>query len=218
LSIETNKQYLDSARWLQKVVLFHSNDLGQTWGQPVVSGHDPTGRIFYWDQRAAVTRDGRVAAFAWTYDTVTNRYLNMHRRISADGGLRWTAAEDIGFADQAGHPAILPDGGVVLPYVDRFGSQTIRARWAPDAAAAFHAESDVVVYSHLAQTAQQMETGTTGTGLTGTGTTGEALGDMTAWCYGLPYAETLPDGDVLVVYYAGQDRAMDACWARLRLE
>lgn len=208
LSIETNKTYLDSSRWLQKVVLFHSSDLGQTWGPPVVSGHDPTGRIFYWDQRSAVTHDGRIAALSWTYDTSTNRYLNMHRRISADGGLRWTEAEDIGFADQAGHPAMLPDGGIVLPYVDRFGSQTIRARWAPDAAAAFHAESDVVIYSHVSPAAKKAEAGTTG----------EALGDMTAWCYGLPYAEALPDGDVLVVYYAGQDRAMDACWARLRLD
>ena len=29
-------------------------------------------------------------------------------------------------------------------------------------------------------------------------------------------ADLLPDGDVLVVYYAGSEEAMDVCWARLR--
>lgn len=207
LSIESNKTYLDHSRWLQKVVLFHSDDQGQTWGPPVVSGFDPTGRLFYWDQRAGVTHDGRIAAFAWTYDTSRHRYLHIHRRLSSDGGMHWSDADDVGFADQAGHPAMLTNGGVVLPYVDRFGSQTIRARWAPDAAAAFDPESDVVIYAHPQRAKADAETGTTG----------EALGDMTAWCYGLPYAETLPNGEVLVVYYAGNDQAMDACWVRIHV-
>src|SRR5262245_9628054 len=35
MSIETNKHYHDTSRWLQRVVLFHSRDGGQTWGAPV---------------------------------------------------------------------------------------------------------------------------------------------------------------------------------------
>jgi hypothetical protein len=171
----------------------------------VTAGYDPTGRIFNWDQRAAVTPDGRLAAFLWTYDTATNSYQNIHRRISADGGYTWSPADDLGFADQAGHPAILPDGGVILPYVDRFHSQCIRARWATDVAAPFAPETDVVLFTHQAAKPKSAQTGPTT----------EALVDMAAWSYGLPYAETLPDGSAIVVYYAGRSHAMDACWVRL---
>ena len=207
LSIETNKTYEGSSTWHQKVVLFHSTDKGRTWGRAVIAGCDPTGRIFNWDQRAGVSPDGRIAAFIWTYDTATNTYLNIHRRISSDGGHTWSQAEDLGFADQAGHPAILPDGRVVLPYVDRFNTQCIRARWAADAAAPFDRETEVVVYAHQTASPKGAQTGNTGA----------ALVEMGVWSYGLPYAEALPDGDVIVVYYAGSSEAMDACWARLRL-
>ena len=130
LSIETNKQYLDSTKWYQRVVFFHSRDGGKTWEDPVTAGEDPSGRIFYWDLRAGVAPDGRVGIFSWTYDSQLNKYLNIHRRISADGGRVWSAPEDLGFTDQAAHPAILADGRVVLAWVDRFGSHSIRARQA----------------------------------------------------------------------------------------
>jgi hypothetical protein len=113
------------------VVLFHSRDYGQTWGTPITAGEDPSGRIFNWDQRLGMAPDGTLGAFVWTYDSVAHRYLNMHRRVSADGGNTWSEAEDLGFADQAGRPAVLPDGRVVLPWVDRFGTRAIRARLAP---------------------------------------------------------------------------------------
>jgi hypothetical protein len=206
LSIETNKHYLDSTKWMQKVVLFHSHDGGRTWDAPVVAGEDPSGRIFNWDQRLGLAPDGRLGAFVWTYDSQTNRYLNMHRRISADGGRSWTEAEDLGFADQAGRPAVLPDGRVVLPWVDRFGTRAIRARLAPSIDGPFDPAGEVVLYT-LDQAAQPGA---------GDDSTGALLAEMGLWTFGLPYAEPLPDGDVLVAYYAGTPAAMDIRWARLR--
>jgi hypothetical protein len=38
---------------------------------------------------------------------------------------------------------------------------------------------------------------------------------MGLWSFGLPYAETLPDGTVMVMYYAGNATQMDIRWARL---
>ena len=205
LSIETNKQYLDSTKWYQRVVFFHSRDGGETWEDPVTAGEDPSGRIFYWDLRAGVAPDGRVGIFSWTYDSQLNKYLNIHRRISADGGRVWSSPEDLGFTDQAAHPAILADGRVVLAWVDRFGSESIRARQANAIDAPFDPDTEVAVYEHqLAATA--------------TGNTGELLSDMKIWSFGLPYAEALPDGDVLVTYYAGTDASMDIHWSRLRLD
>jgi len=207
MSIETDKNYEDRSKWLQKVVLFHSKDKGKTWGPPVTVGRDPTGRIFNWDQRAAVAPDGRIVTFVWTFDSRTDTYLNMHRRISSDGGYTWSVADDLGFTDQAAHPAIFPDGRVVLAFVDRFKTHSIRARWAKDVAAPFPPETEAILYSQ--QTAARKDFMK--------GTTSESLVDMALWSYGLPYCEALPDGDAIVVYYAGTPKAMDIHWARLRL-
>ena len=203
MSIETNKHYADSSRWYQKAVYFHSSDGGQRWGDPIVAGQDPSGRIFNWDLRACVAPDGRVATFAWTYDTQTTSYLNIHRRISHDNGHTWSAPEDLGISDQAGPPAVLADGRVVLAWVDRFGSHSIRARVAAAVDAPFDPASEVVIYPH-------------GNAAKRDDKTGDLLAEMGAWSFGLPSATALPDGDVLVVYYAGDDGAMDIHWARLR--
>ena len=186
-------------------MFFHSHDDGKTWGSPVTVGEDPSGRIFYWDLRVAVAPDGRVGAFSWTYDSHTNEYLNIHRLIGSDNGRAWSLPEDVGFTDQAAHPAILADGRVVVAWVDRFGSHSIRARQASAVDAPFDPDSEVVIYTHELAAAA-------------TDNTGELLADMKLWSFGLPYVEALPNGDVLVVYYAGNESCMDIHWSRLRLD
>ncbi|MDP6154382.1 MAG: sialidase family protein [Phycisphaeraceae bacterium] len=198
MSIESNKHYTDASRWYQKVVMFHSTDDGRTWGEPVIAGFDPTGRIFNWDQRAAVAPDGRVGTFLWTYNADTETYLNIHRRISADGGRTWSKARDLGITDQAAHPAVLPDGRTVLAWVDRFETHSIRARMAPAIDGEFEPETQVVLYTHPVP------------GDDPSGAPGSTL-----WTFGLPYGESLSDGQVIVVYYAGTEAAMDIHWARL---
>jgi hypothetical protein len=203
MSIESNKHYTDSSPWHQKAVYFHSADGGENWGAPVVAGQDLSGRIFNWDMRACVSPDGRIATFAWTYDTQTTSYLNIQRRISRDSGYTWSAPEDLGISDQAGPPAMLADGRVVLVWVDRFVSHSIRARVAAGVEALFDPASEVVIYTHGSEARRDDNTG-------------DLLAEMGAWSFGLPSATALPDGDVLVVYYAGDDGAMDIRWARLR--
>jgi hypothetical protein len=205
MSIETNKHYHDASPWRQRVVLFHSADSGRTWGAPATAGYDPSGRIFNWDQRLGRAPDGRIGAFVWTYDSQAHVYLDIHRRISANGGRTWSEAEPIGFADQAGRPAVLADGRVILPWVDRFGSRAIRARMAAAIDAAFDPASEVVLYTLGGPPAGQ-----------GKDATGALLAEMSLWTFGLPYAEALPDGEALVVYYAGSTASIDIHWARLR--
>ena len=245
ISIETNKNYEDDSPWFQHVVYAYSDDNGQTWGPPVTVAQDPTARIFNWDQRAGVSPDGRVATFTWTYDRETTRYLNVHRRLSSDEGQTWTEPEDLGFTDQPSHPAILPDGRVVVAWVDRFESRSIRARFAPTIDAPFLPETEVVLYTthlkhreipHNVQQPTEAASGspsgssnrlaavppnelaaTNPEATAGEGNTGDLLAEMGAWNFGLPYAETLPDGDVMVVYYEGTPTAMKLNWVRLSL-
>ena len=204
MSIETNKPYLDRSKWKQRAVYFHSSDAGQTWSSPVTVAEDPTGRIFNWDLRAAVAPDGRIASFAWTYDSQTSTYLDVHRRISRDGGNSWTPPEPLGVTDQAARPAIRSDGSVVLAWVDRFGTKSIRARYAKALDAPFDASTEVVIYTHGDSEAASSDTG-------------DMLASMDLWSFGLPFAEVLPNGEVLVLYYAGEPKALDVRWARLAI-
>lgn len=203
ISIESNKNYLDASVWHQKVVYVFSDDGGENWSAPHLVCRDQSARVFNWDQRAAVAPDGRVVTFSWTYYRKEQRYLDIHRRISANEGASWSAPEDLGFADQPSHPAILPDGRVVLAWVDRFGTRSICARLADSIDGVFRPESEVVLHKAATPPATA-------------GSTAEALADMQTWSYGLPFAEVLPDGDVMVVYYAGTSSAMDIHWVRLR--
>jgi hypothetical protein len=204
LSVETNKNYEDTSAWHQRVVYLRSADQGKTWSGPETISEDETHQIFYWDQRAGVAPDGTLVTFSWTYDRRANAYLNVRRNISRDRGRSWLGFEDLGFSDQPSHPAILADGRVVVAWVDRFGTSSIRARVAAAIDAPFPEASEVVLYEHGREEAS------------GEGT-GELLVEMGRWSYGLPYAEALPNGEVLVAYYAGTDRCMDSRWARLKV-
>ena len=167
--------------------------------------HALSGRIFNWDQRTAAAPDGTLASFTWTYDKPANRYLNVQRRLSRDEGRTWTQPDDLGFADQPSRAAFLPDGRVVLAWVDRFGSRSIRARTAMSSEGPFPPDSEVVIWE---SPRPQRETESTG----------EMLADMALWSFGLPFAEPLPNGEVIVLYYAGGPGAMQIEWVRLGLK
>ncbi len=206
LSVETNKPYLDASQWFQRVVYLYSDDEGKTWSAPVTVSEDPTGRMFNWDQRAGVAPDGRIVTFTWYFDSQTGAYRNIQRRISQDEGRSWTAPEDLGIKDQAARPAILPDGRTVLAWVDRFGTQSIRARLAQTIDGAFSPETEVLLYDHAAALRSRPTTG---------GSMAATLEDMSHWTYGLPFATALSNGEVLVVYYSGLTERMDIEWVRL---
>ncbi|MFO1093502.1 MAG: sialidase family protein [Planctomycetaceae bacterium] len=86
VSIESNKSYLDTSKWYQRVAYAYSDDLGATWSRATTVCQDPTARIFNWDQRAGVGPNGEIVTFTSTYDREAQKYLNVHRRISRDEG------------------------------------------------------------------------------------------------------------------------------------
>ena len=65
-------------------------------------------------------------------------------------------------------------------------------------------DSEVVLYEH-----RRKESGDD---------TAELVGQIVHWSYGCHFAEALPNGEVMVVYYAGTDTGMDIHWARLKVE
>ena len=206
MTAEASKSYYDLSPWRQRVVSLCSTDQGATWTAPATRFHDPDGRIFYWDQRSALNTGGEIVAFTWMYDHETGQNRNITRAISSDRGLTWSQPDDLGFADQPSHPAILADDRLVLAWVDRYHSKSIRAAMAPASDRPFMRESEVVLYEAIGNAAGRAKN------------TGEYLESITEWTYGLPYAVALSDGTVLVAYYCGGDGCIDCCWARLSLD
>ena len=90
-----------------------------------------------------------------------------------------------------------------MAWVDRFGDQCIRARITPTIDGDFDPASEVVIYTHASPKDSKSKD------------TGDLLAGMEMWGFGLPFATTLPDGDVLVTYYAGDNHAMSLQFARL---
>jgi len=200
MSIETNKPYDDDGPWDQRAVFLHSSDGGASWSEPRTVAHDPSGRLFNWDLRCAVRPDGGIETFAWTYDTTAGAYLDIHRRVVSGNMRDVMPPEPLGFADQPGRPAMLSDGRLVLPYVDRFGEGRICARPCMSPGGVF--DGPIVLHSQDMPAAARAASD-------------DILTRMSRWSYGLPWAEALPDGDVIVVWYAGTPESMDIHWARL---
>ena len=205
MSIENNKSYLDKSKWNQKAVFLSSTDNGENWSTPFLAAEDDKGIIFNWDLRSVVDKEGRVSSFAWTYDSLKENFLNIHQRISEDGGLTWSQPKDLNFADQASHPALLKDGRVVLAWVDRFQSQTIKVRLAKNLYSDFDSSSEITIFeqNNLKNNKDN--------------NLGELLEDMGVWNFGLPFADVLPSGKVLIFYYAGNINQMNLCWCRLTI-
>jgi Neuraminidase (sialidase) len=204
LTIEANKHYLDGSKWKQRVVIIHSLDDGKTWEEPITIREDVSGKIFYWDLRAGVDALGNIVAFSWTYNRENNTYLNIHQLISSDHGKTWSDPEDIGITDQPSHPALMMNGSIVLAWVDRFKSQSIRVRMASNIDQDFDENTELILHT------QKKARSTTDN-------TGDLLSEMSLWSFGLPFAEVLPDNDVMIMYYAGNKDVMDIHWVRLRI-
>jgi hypothetical protein len=202
---ELNKHYNDPVVWRHSSVLIFSKDGGRTWPAHAITSNDPENRIFYWDQRPAVMGDGSLLDVFWTYDNKAAQYLNIHARESHDNGRSWSSIWDTGIAQQPAQPVSLPDGRIALVYVDRAGAPAIRLRTSSDRGRTWPAETEVTLYGAVlpSQTVQK-------------GVMQDAWAEMAKFSVGLPATAPLPDGGVLVVYYAGP--AMDVTdikWARI---
>lgn len=204
---ELNKHYEDPVPWQHASVWLFSSDGARTWPEHVRVSDDPDGRIFYWDQRPAVLPDGRALDLFWTFDRQAARYLNIHARESRDSGRTWSAFWDTGVAGQPAPPAQMGDGRLIMVFVDRAADPIIKWRLSADGGRTWPADTEGVLYRSplasqtLAKRSMQ-----------------DAWKEMAGFTVGLPATARLPDGDILVVYYAGlRPDGINIEWARLRV-
>ncbi len=201
---ETNKPYYDESQWVHSSVMMFSRDEGRTWPRYSVVTRDP--RIFYWDQRPQVLPDGNILDLFWTYDNVAATYLNIHARVSRDGGRTWSELWDTGVPGQPAPVVALADGRLALVYVDRSEAPAIRCRTSTDGGRTWPAETAISLFesvlpSHTVRKAAMAD----------------AWSEMGKFSVGLPATARLPGGDLLAVYYAGPETDhTNVDWMRLK--
>ena len=93
-----------------------------------------------------------------------------------------------------------------MVYVDRSGAPVVKTRTSPDGGRTWPEESEIVL--HRTDTESQTWN---------KGKMQDAWAEMGKFSVGLPATALLPDGDVLVVYYAGPETDQtDIQWVRVR--
>lgn len=189
---ELNKPYDDPKPWRHRSILQISRDGGETWADHSVASDDPEARLFYWDQRPGVMKDGRILDLFWTYDRKRGAYLNIHARESADRGRSWSPLRDTGVPGQPAAPVEAPDGRIAMVYVDRTSAPAIKCRVSPDGGTSWPEESESVLFQSTSNPDRE-----SGIGMT------EAWVEMSRFSVGLPATALTNAGSLLVVYYAG---------------
>jgi hypothetical protein len=201
---ETNKTYYDTTKWTHSSVMMFSRDGGRTWPRYSVVTRHPT--IFYWDQRPSILPDGRVFDLFWTYDNAAAKYLNIHANVSSDRGQPWSGLWDTGVPGQPAPPVALRDGRLAMVYVDREGPTAIRCRVSSDDGRTWPDDSVLNLYES-GQPGQTVKKGQMA----------DAWSEMGKFSVGLPATAALPNGDILVLYYAGPETdRTNVEWMRLR--
>lgn len=205
---ELNKHYYDTSVWRHSSVMMFSKDGGRTWPEHAITSRDPENRIFYWDQRPGILANGTILDLFMTYDTKTDLYLNIHARESWDNGRTWSAIWDTGVPGQASPPVSLPDGRVVMAYVDRTGVPVIKMRTTENGGRTWPDKTEITI-CHAEGGPQTGKRDSMK----------DAWAEMFKFSIGLPQSTLLPNGDILVVYYSGPEAdRTDVLWVRIQRE
>jgi len=205
---ELNKHYDDTSVRRHAAVLMFSRDQGKTWPEYGIAANDPENRIVYWDQRPGVLKDGRIVNLFWTYHCKEHRYLGIHGRESRDNGRTWSEPWDTGVSVQPARPVSLCDGRIAMIYVDRSGAPEIKIRLSSNDGRTFPVETECTVYR--LESARQSEK---------RHSVQDTWAEMERFSLGLPVTASLPDGDILVLFYAGREPDVtDIRWVRVKIQ
>jgi hypothetical protein len=190
--IELNKHYDDNTPWHHSSVLLFSKDGGRTWGESSRVTGDPENRVFYWDQRPAVLSDGSLLDVFWTFDRETAEYLPIHYSRSRDNGRTWTYPEATEVPGQPAQPVDLPDGRVIMVYVDRTKRPILKARASSDGGVTWPESTETILFDRGPENQTVKK-----------GSMQDAWSEMGKFSLGLPATAALPGGEVLTVFYNG---------------
>lgn len=192
LSYESWKEW-DEVEGKQSANVRFSSDDGKTWSEPVCMAHDPDGRLYYWDNHVTCQPlSGELLAAFWTHDSANGVDVPIHLARGTPDGRLWETPQSTGVAGQVVAP-VCEENLWTLVYVHRQDPPSIRAVQSFDRGRTWATADELFV--HQLKDQQQA-------GMAGRRSEAEYWDDMTRWTFGHPKVLRMPDGQLLVVYYA----------------
>lgn len=196
------------AAWLKL-----SRDGGRTFGPAQQVARHPENSIYYWDQRLCCGPGvNEFSAFFWTHDLVSQKDLTVHRRqgsVDSTGRLHVQPLIDSQIPGQIAAPLWWDDQHLLVFVVDRHRPGTMSLWGSSDKGHTWPADQRLIVYTHDEQAA--LSQGHEGIDFN------QYWEDMGRWTFGHPALRRLPDGLLLVAWYAGSPQRMSLHWARLEV-
>lgn len=207
--LECWKDYDDPEPGHPAALLLLSLDDGVSWTEELVVAADPDNQLFYWDQRLAThPNDGRSVAMFWTHEPAVGRDRDVHIAWSSADGRRWSIPVPTGLPGQHCQPVAVGGERLLAVYAERTPNPGIRVARSPDFGRSWDLDDVLDVYSSAAGVEP---------GSDRPRDQADYWNDMGAWQFGHPSGVVMPDGHVLVAFYAGTGQTRSLRWARLEV-
>jgi len=191
-------------RYGEQVIVFESEDHGQTWPRTRVVLEDAKKKYGYLEQKLIELEPGTVMAIAWTVTFGDYQDMENHFCLSYDGGQTWGAPRSTGIYGQTMTPTWLGGNRLMLTYNRRAGHQAVMMALVRFTEAQWQVEYEGVLWDAKAnyRCAKDDETG---------------IDEFAAFKFGLPSAMRLDEENFLAVHWCVEDSIHCIRWTRLRL-
>jgi hypothetical protein len=144
----------------------------------------------------------------WTFDREENHDVAIHIAWGSADGRRWTNPERTRLDGQHCQPISLDGDVLAAAYSHRRNPPGVRLALSRDFGRTWDPKDEIEVYGSGAGDEPNA---------TGAETEKDYWNAMGAWQFGHPRGIALPDGQVFVVFYAGEGATRSARWARVEV-
>ncbi len=208
-AFESFKEHDDPNPGRHAAWLLVTRDGGRTFEAPFLVAQHPRHTIYYWDQRVCpAAQSGDFIALFWTHDLVQKKDLRVHfLHASLNDGERAAASPvETTIPGQIAAPLLLPDGRIFAFVVDRDRPGTLCLWQSDDDGHTWPEHRRMTIHTHDEQA--RLSQGRENVDFR------QYWEDMGKWTFGHPALRQLPDGRLLLAYYAGTPDRMSLHWAR----
>jgi hypothetical protein len=210
LPYESWKDYDDASFGRHIASLRISSDGGKTWPEMIPVASDPAERTLYWDQRfAAHPETGDLVAMFWTHDRETETDIENHIAWGSPDGRTWTVPIAAGWRGQHCQPLALGGDRLAAIYVHRHDPPSLRIVLSEDFGRTWDRANEFTFFESRSGAEA---------GAGGERAFEDFWQDMMTWSFGHPRGVLLPDGDLFIAFYAGDDASTTMRWVRLAVD